>query len=108
VTDKLDQKLVDAWQTAAEDLGFRFVSPFAAVDKRGATVFVEGFLPDFGGPEGMTVVSATRRFKPGESGRPYCILPIAERKYRRESVIETLKDFGWYGSDGDRPVWLRS
>ncbi len=103
--DALDDRLMAAWRTASSDLGFRLVSPFSAKDRIGKTVSVEGYLPDFGGPEGTVLVSFARRMRRGALKLPMAILPKEDRKYARKSVMATLSDLGWFGV-GDAPPWL--
>ena len=66
---------------------------------------VEGFLPDFGGPSGMVLVSFSRRIKLGALKLPMSILPKESRKYSQKAVVAELSDWGWFG-DGEPPVWL--
>jgi len=101
----LDERLIAAWQRASVDLGFRLVAPFVATDRAGNEVVLEGHLPDFGGSEGMLIVSFERRIKLGAFDRPMSILPKESRKYERKHVIDGLRDWGWSGS-GITPLWL--
>jgi hypothetical protein len=71
----------------------------------GRAVQVEGYLPDFGGPGGLAVVSFERRLRLGSLNIPMSILPKEYRKYRRKVFVSALSDFGWHGR-GSPPPWL--
>jgi len=101
----LDERLIAAWRRASVDLGFRLVAPFVATDQAGNELVLEGYLPDFGGPDGMVIVSFERRIKFGAVDRPMSILAIESRKYVRKHVITELRDWGWSGL-GEQPAWL--
>ena len=34
--------------------------------------------------------------------------PEGDEEYDRDVYIEVLSDWGWFGSDSERPVWLSS
>jgi len=96
--ETLDERIMAAWQAASADLGFRLVSPFSAEDRAGKAVLVEGYLPDFGGSEGMVIVSFARRIKLESLRLPMSTLRKESRKYDRKAVIAALSDWGWFGS----------
>lgn len=103
--ESLDTRLISAWQFASNDLGFRFISPYQTVDRNGNEFSLEGYLPDFGGPEGMAIVSFDRRIKSNAIDITMSILPKEDRKYVRKHVIAALRDWGWFGL-GSPPSWL--
>jgi len=103
--DAPDERLIAAWKLASVDLGFRFVAPFVTVDRAGNKLVFDGYLPDFGGPEGMVIVSFARRIKFGAIERPMSVLGKQSRKYIRKHTIEELRGWGWFGS-ADPPTWL--
>jgi len=105
--EAVDERLLAALQEASEDLGFRLVTPFDAAAAGGNQVRIEGYLPDFGGPEGIAIVSFARRLKLGSLKLPMSILPKEYRKYRRKLFVAALRDFGWFGR-GVPPEWLGS
>lgn len=102
---ELDNRLIDAWQLASAELCIQFESPFQAEKTMGGQILVEGFLPDFGSPQGMAIVSFSRRIKLASLRMPMTILPKESRKYIRKHFIAELKDWGWYGAD-PKPDWL--
>lgn len=97
--------MIAAWKEAAAELGIRLESPFETQDSLGNVILVEGFLPDFGGPSGMLIVSFSRRLKLGSLPLPMSILPRASRQYSRKHFMSELKDWGWYGGN-HKPGWL--
>jgi hypothetical protein len=105
--EAIDERLVAALREASKDLGFRLVSPFDAKSADGHPVQVEGYLPDFGGPEGIALVSFARRLRLGSLKLPMSILPKEYRKYRRKMFLKALSDFRWHGQ-GSQPDWLES
>jgi hypothetical protein len=52
----IDQRIVRAWQKAAVDLNVRLVAPFEWLSPEGIVQTFEGYLPDFGGPNGMIFI----------------------------------------------------
>jgi len=103
--EKLDTRMIEAWRQAATDLGLRLTAPFDTTDKQGRPIQVEGFLPDFGGPSGITFVSFARRIQPANVGLYGSVLFEIYRKYERSLFIETLEDWGWFGPADGRPGW---
>ena len=103
--ESLDQRLMDALALAADELGFRLVSPFDLLLANDQTVRIEGYLPDFGGPNGIALVSFQRRIKLDAVQFPTSILTKEYRKYSRKLFVSALSDWGWSGS-GAGPDWL--
>lgn len=101
----IDQRMVAAWQTASSELGIRLEAPFRTNDNLGGEVLVEGFLPDFGSPSGMLIVSFSRRIKLGSLPLPMSVLPKESRKYSRAHFVSELKDWGWHGGS-HKPDWM--
>jgi hypothetical protein len=103
--------MAQAWLDASKDLGIRVVHPFTFTTKAGVSATTQGvYLPDFGSAAGTLLLC---RFDPDElddladdtdfyqSGlNPYHYEP-----YQREIYIETLNDFGWFGSQSEVPAW---
>lgn len=102
--DLLDAALIEAWQAAALDLGFRLEAPYCLSTSTGDSIWVEGFLPDFGGSRGM-VFRGMEHSAPSTDRYVSLIAPIYHQ-YVRERFIEALTDWGWFGSEDSRPVWL--
>ena len=105
--------MAKAWLDAADDLGIRVVHPFMFTDRAGRTATTVGvFLPDFGSPDGAlltcrfddeslgAIADGTDYFQSGLS--PYHYEP-----YDRETFIEALNDWGWFGDKASAPDWFR-
>lgn len=110
--DELDQKLIERWRRAGEDLRIRITAPAELRDAAGEPFMCEVFVPDFGSPAGGLVVSrgTERRLRPrlrafGE-GLFLCIAGLREpTTYSRGAFIDELEDWGWFGEPGTEPEW---
>ena len=104
-----------AWQTAATELAIRVRSgeSLLGIQDDPARLL---FLPDFGGPLGAVVFvqsfedCSTDTFdldSPSSAGY-YCSILSQESysQFDRDHFIDTLVDWGFYGSDHYRPDWL--
>ena len=105
--EAIDDRLVAALKAASDELGFRLISPFDAVGVSGEPIRLEGYLPDFGGPDGIALVSFQRRIKFGAVKLPMSILTAEYRKYRRTLFVSAVSDWGWHG-EGPHPEWLKA
>lgn len=96
----MDDEMSEAWREAATRLQIRVVAPCEVDLPTGGTVVVEAFLPDFGGPNGTVVISASDedRAKRAAAGGAYVSLLAAVYRCFGESLFrETLDDWGWFG-----------
>jgi hypothetical protein len=102
--------MAHAWLTAAEDLQIRVVHPFEFRTRTGAIGRTMGvYLPDFGSPNGTIVLS---RFDPDDiedliedaSYFSSGLNPRTYEPYKRQLYIQTLSDWGWYGTSAS-PTW---
>jgi hypothetical protein len=92
----LDGEMIAAWLTAARELGVEVVAPHTLVLPSGATVEVEAFLPDFGGPNGAAVVALQddQRCKLAATTGPFIsFLAQSYRAFERSRFQETLDDW---------------
>jgi hypothetical protein len=103
---------VSYWQRAAADLGLEIVAPFT-VRVADASFEIPVLLRNFGGRLGMLLTTDYQQLKLFASalvdaGYGYSVLsdPNAEETYSREGILEVLTDWGWTGSDHERPAWL--
>lgn len=109
----LNPKLVEAWQEAGRDLGIRVTAPAGLSGSSKSLFFCEAFVPDFGSPSGMIVVSRkterrVRRELRGLEGVAVTISPERQqRAYVRKYIIDELIDWGWFGAPGDEPDWYK-
>jgi hypothetical protein len=93
-----DSRLRDAWSEAAAELSLR-------VEQRGDAVLVH----DFGSPNGTLCVllhSEVRHFPatPADDARYFSQLGPSYLKYERALFVDTLNDWGWFGT-GSPPPW---
>ncbi|HUC33236.1 MAG TPA: hypothetical protein VMS14_07515 [Ilumatobacteraceae bacterium] len=95
-----------AWQEAAMDLGVEVIAPGV----------IDGFefvaiLPDFGSPGGAAVLTYDDSLRGpaanAAEARGYFVSivnPQIYRVFQRERFIETLDDWGWFGTE-NAPEW---
>jgi hypothetical protein len=103
------QRVCDAWQQAARELGFRFTPSFPiTLDGRSYTFL--GLIHRFGGPNGALLAL----YEPGHSlsefpqpdGFHVSLLSAGSYDhYERQHFIDTLDDLQWFGPDTERPAW---
>lgn len=103
-------RMAVAWRKAAADLGVRFVSPFG-VKLRGRTYWSSGWLPDFGCPLGAIIAgrhTVDEIFDVCDALGYYAsgLNPDYYETYNRERFMETLNDWGWFGSRSRAPTWF--
>jgi len=102
--------LAAAWRTAAEELGIRVQAPFSARSPDGGLVTYVALVEDFGSGLGTlvgTVQDETEAMRAiaNENGYYLSLLsPERYDRYDRIRFVETLNDWGWYGS-GAAPLW---
>jgi hypothetical protein len=105
----VDQKLVEAWLNASEDLGIEVVAPFVLESKDQSYHFV-AFVKDFGGENGTLITTANHGEVPEDVVREHgyywsALYPEAYSAYNREEFIAMLNDWGWFGAEGKEPSW---
>lgn len=109
MTSKLEQ-VIEAFRAAGRDLGIEVVAPFDLVVEGQRHQFL-AFMPQFGGAKGMVVaeMDADRGlYGVAQNAGYYISFVNAETydKYDRQHFIETLRDWGFYGPDEQRPRWV--
>ena len=95
------------WQQAAEDLNFRFISPFALPDGDNERECF-GYLPDFGSSRGLVVLDDldSTLWKLAQSqGHSFSCLAQSDAPYDRESFVDMLNDWRWHGAAAQAPHW---
>ena len=104
-----EEYTVAQWREAAQDLGFRFVSPFTLEDQ-GETLSYLGWLPQFGSKHGMLIVTtddldAQNRllFVANARGFGVSAMSADSEPYNRAVTIEVLNGWGWASSDPPPP-----
>jgi len=112
VGDRSRGKIAEAWQAAAADLGLTIVTPFILRASDGQPYRYIGWIKDFGADAGTLICLPDQWDDLGygdlaeESGY-YCSGLYAESygSYNRKHFIETLRDWGWFGPDEQKPQW---
>lgn len=109
-----ESRLLAKWKQAAGDLGIDVAGPLEVPLPSGARVRVPVLVRCFGAPEGMLVLSDYALVKDWtdeivQAGYAYSIMsePEAGEEYARDVLIEVLADWGWRGSESEKPVWLK-
>lgn len=108
----LDQKLIERWRRAGEDLGICVTAPAELRDLAGNPFLCEVFLRDFGSRSGGVVMSqrTEKRLRPQLSAMGARLFQcVAQRRqqaaYSRSAFIQELEDWGWFGKPGKQPDW---
>lgn len=103
----INPDVVQAWLTAAKDLGIEVTAPFSFTTHSGATETFEALIHDFGGPRGTLtgLISKDSTQSRQESGYYASNLSDSYRHYDRALFIATLDDWKWFGIEEKRPSW---
>lgn len=107
MTDK-EAKVVAAWHEAAADLGFRFTSPYLATSKDGRQFEALGLVHEFGGRVGTLIAAEPEADLYPPMGDGYGVSYLAwdgYARYDRDSWIEMLDDWGFWGERSRAPSW---
>lgn len=104
----MSSRLSLAFQKAAEELGFEYISPFALRGPAdGKEVMVSGFLPFVGNEKGAIIVAKedpdVAFDLADELGHFSSGLGGEYETYDRALFLETLRDWGWHGPAKERP-----
>ena len=106
-----ENELARAWETAATDLDIRITHPFVlrSASAHDDFTFI-ALVHDFGNQAGTLIVTTAEECVPlahaARSAGYFVSLPNpdAYRRYDRELFIETLNDWGYFGSEHP-PSW---
>lgn len=104
-----EAKVVAAWKEAATDLGFEFTSPFVVTLPDGSCHEHLGLVHRFGRRIGalISVHHEPSEKTPRPVGDDYfwSILGPIYKRYERQSFIDTLDDWQFFGPQSERPDW---
>jgi len=107
-TRTVDAEIVEAWLTAASELGIKVTAPYSLQTHSGEVETFEALIHEFGGPKG-TVTGRVAANDPTasriEAGYYASNLSDSYRRYDRAFFIATLDDWKWYGPSSDCPSW---
>ena len=102
--------LSQAWREAAVDLGIEVTAPYLLLLTGQHQCIAR--LEHFGSPEGMVTIAldaddreAVRDEAASRGIYVSQVNPDLYRHYQREVFIEALDDWGWYGTEVERPAW---
>ncbi|MFM2386946.1 MAG: hypothetical protein RL660_1703 [Bacteroidota bacterium] len=102
--------LIEAWREAAAELQLTIVAPFFLehVEEDWGDVLL---IENFGSKNGTLVftIDNMRNIGKAEPYGFYCsaLNPVSYAKYNREHFIETLSDWGYFGSSKNKPSWYK-
>ncbi len=104
-----DKQLIDAWKTASRELGIEIISPFEMNSENGKVKYPV-LVKNFGGKNG-TIIARHSYFMdyPMPKHKDFFFSAVNADVYShfdRKQFIETLIDWGFFGSDENRPEWL--
>lgn len=104
--------LVQAWQSAAKDLGIEIIAPYTLMLASGASVKADLLVREFGSLRGMLVSASEDDLGALEDGLvaegySYSAFVGDELVYDRRHFIDILNDWHWNGPDDKRPVWSK-
>jgi len=111
IMTEIESKVVEAWRQAAQDLGIQFTSPFTAAIQ-GNRIECIGFVPHFGRRIG-TIISVLNQpssladlvSKWRNEDYYISVLGPGYGNYDRQSFIDTLDDWQFFGPNSERPAW---
>jgi len=105
--------LTDLWRKAADDLDLEIVAPYELVLSSGRKVRAALAIMHFGAEKGMLILTNLAYSQAlveelMEAGFGFSVMsePGPDVGYVRENYVEVLNDWGWSGSESDRPAWL--
>lgn len=104
-----EAKVIAAWKQAAAELGIQFTSPFVVNLADGRTHEHLGLVHQFGRRIG-TIIRVFREPSeksphPADEDYYMSILGPGYARYERQSFIDTLDDWQFFGPEGERPKW---
>jgi len=106
-TRVVDEAISQAWLQAAADLGIRVTAPFTLHVSDVEAITYEAHVLDFGGQRGTVVGVLEDELSDCRTVLGYYCSNLASsyRSYRRQYFIDTLNDWGWFGTSEFRPPW---
>lgn len=103
-------RLIDIWRTAANDLGITIVAPFSLKTTSGKIIEADLLVNNFGSSKGMIIVKRYESISQytkeiAEMGYGFSVMdePGVDENYDKDCFIEILTDWGWNGEQSKRP-----
>ncbi len=109
----MSSPLADVWKEVAADLGLYIVAPFRLALPDGTNVDVDVLLKNFGAEKGILLTTDFAMWENMSAlasiGYGVSILspPRQGEAYDRQTYIEVLSDWGWSGTEREKPEWLQ-
>lgn len=104
----IESAIAKSWLQAAEDLGIKITSPFVLTLDSHEYLFI-AFLRNFGSQKGTLIctIDQWKIYLPVARSQGFYCSGLADSyaKYDRQEFIDTLDDWGWYGSTENKPSW---
>ena len=105
--------IAESWLKAAADLDIIVVAPFLFRLKVGEYPFI-ALIEGFGSSKGTLICLPDEWDDLGyaeiaEGEGYFCsgLYPESYSEYERKRFIDTLEDWGWFGPETEKPLWLR-
>jgi hypothetical protein len=101
-----------AWLAAAADLGLDVVAPYCVVGSEDQAINGLALVRQFGSSSGALVLdlaSTTQSEAEAASQLGFFVSQVnaaAYASYDRDLFVGTLNDWGWFGTEQDRPTWF--
>lgn len=103
------EDVIRAWQEAALDLNLTIHTPFTFHDEKGHSIHCAVVIEHFGSKKGTIVMSmndVNDATIPKKLGVFYSqVNPEIYGVYDRENFIDTLIDWGYFGTQKNKPEW---
>lgn len=103
------EDIIRAWQKAAVDLDLKIHCPFTFYDANGQGCQFEIVIENFGSKKGAIIMSLDKVndiIIPQKLGVFFSqVNPEIYGEYDRENFIDTLIDWGYFGTLQDKPEW---
>jgi hypothetical protein len=116
ITEEERARVHNAWRVAANALSIKVEAPYLLKGVDGKEVLCAAYLPDFGDPRGMVVglldlvtCKNDKGIKLAAESRGLFfsfINPEVYERYDEQVFKEALADWGFFGSEDQRPDWL--
>lgn len=109
MTDKKQIDFINAWTTAAKDLGLLIRPSFNILSDNGQTIHCALLLENFGSKLGTAIFTDLLQCPdPNFSSKGYYIstLGVGYSEYHRDLFIDTLNDWGYFGDPKLEPDWF--
>lgn len=99
-------KLRDEWQYAEADLGIKVFGPRDVEISDRLIIRAEMLIPDFGNRKGTMVVQDYSVVAPYIDEIRASGYFASSLDQGRDSMMDVLRDWRWYGAPEKRPTWL--